>query len=179
MISFKDFFKILLRVFHRKGKFTKLTYLVGPMDDVSIGESRDWREMLTVKLPKYGVGVFNPISKYGVEYGNVRKRFANWQKSGNINAIRKVVASQIIPPDLEMVERCDFVTFWLPPKGIEICGSYGEITHAFKLGIPVFIVTARRLKPVNIPKWAIGCSTRIFKSWEDYLEFIKTMKLES
>jgi len=173
MSRVKNILKALRKVFNRKSKFTKLTYLAGPMDDVSIGESRDWREMLSVKLPEYGVGVFNPISKYGVEYGNVRKRFANWQKSGNVEAIRKVVASQIIPPDLELVERCDFVTLWIPPEGVEICGSYGEITHAFKLGIPVFIVTARRLKPLNVPKWAIGCSTELFKDWDDYLEFIK------
>jgi len=77
--------------------------------------------MLSVELPKYGIGVFNPISKYGVEYGNIRRRFSNWQKSGNIDAIRKVVATQIIQQDLEIFSRCDFVTLWIPPEGIEIC----------------------------------------------------------
>lgn len=173
MSSLKKICSILRKLFNRKNKFIKMTYLAGPMDDVSIGESRNWREMLSIELPKFGIGVFNPISKYGEDYGNIRKRFANWQKSGNINAIRKVVAKQIIPPDLEMVERCDFVTLWIPPEGVEICGSYGEITHAFKLGKPVFIITTRRLKPLNIPKWAIGCSTGLFKNWEEYLEYIK------
>ena len=51
--------------------------------------------------------------------------------------------------------------------------SYGEITLAFELGIPVYIVTKRRLKPVNIPEWAIGCSTKIFSNWDDFLKYIK------
>jgi len=149
------------------------TYMAGPMDDVSIGESRDWRTWLTEELGKMGISTLDPISKYGEEYGSIRKKFAMWQKFGNVDAIRQIVSTQIIPPDLVMVKECDFVTLYIPPEGNEICGSYGEMTFAFHLGKPVYIVTRRRLKPLNLPKWAVGCSTKIFSNWEDYLEYIK------
>lgn len=164
-----------------------LTYLAGPMDDVSIGESRNWREMLTKKLPEFGIGVLNPIAKYGADYGNIRKKFASWQKYGNVNAIRDKVSKEIIPPDMKMVEDCNFITLYIPAEEGEICGSYGEMSIGFYLGRyhrcprcdytyppkPIYIVTRRRLRPLNLPKWAIGCSTCIFKNWDEYLDFIK------
>ena len=149
------------------------TYLAGPIGDVSLDEARNWRQMLTKKLPKMGIGVLDPLSKYGTGLPNVRRRINNWKNSGNIDALRQLVSHKIIPRDLEMVEKSDFVTLWIPAEGKEICGSYGEITYAFHLGKPVFIVTSRRLKPLNIPKWAIGCSTKIFKTWKEYLRYIK------
>lgn len=152
----------------------KTSYLAGPMDDVSIGDSRDWRDMISIELPKYGIGILNPISKYGSDYGNVRRRFSNWQKSGNVECIREEVSSNIIPPDLDMVKRCTFVTLWIPDKQYEICGSYGETTVARMLKKPVYIITSRSLKPINMPKWAIGCSTKIFQNWDEYLAFIKS-----
>lgn len=129
------------------------TYVAGPMDDVSIDESRDWREMLTGELSKLGIEVLSPISKYGSDYGKIRIKFSRWKESGNIDAIRQYVSRHIIMADLRLVKKCDFVTLYVPAKGSEICGSYGEATHAFYLGKPVFIVTTRRLKPLTLPKW--------------------------
>ena len=150
-----------------------ITYLAGPIGDVKIGEATKWRNWITVELDKIGINTLNPFGKYGDRLAAVRSKLHNWNRYGNLNAIRGLVATEIIPPDLVMVEICDFVTLWIPQERKEICGSYGEITHAFHLHIPVYIVTKRRLKPVNIPNWAIGCSTWIFKKWEDYLDFIK------
>lgn len=158
---------------NKKKKIKYRSYLAGPIGDVSLDEARDWRDMLTGKLGKMGIGVLDPLSKYGEGLPNIRRRFAIWKKVGNIDALRQVVANQIIPRDLEMVEECDFVTLYIPAEGKEICGSYGEATYAFHLGKPVFIVTDRRLKPLNIPKWVIGCSTKVFKTWKDYLKYIK------
>jgi len=149
------------------------TYVAGPMDDVSIHESRDWRDMLKEELLKIEIEVLSPITKYGKDYGKIRTKFAMWRRSGNIDAVRQCVSRNIIPVDLSLVEECDFVTLYIPAKGNEICGSYGEATHAFYLGKPVFIVTTRRLKPLNIPKWVVGCSTKVFTNWGKYLKYIK------
>lgn len=149
------------------------TYLIGPIGDVGIGDAREWRDMITDELEKIGIEALNPLGKYGDRLASVRSKLSNWNRFGNLNAIRGLVKDRIIPPDLKMVEKSNFVTFWLPAKGPEICGSFGEITLAFYLGKPVYIITRRRLKPVNIPNWAIGCSTKIFKDWCSYLNFIK------
>lgn len=150
-----------------------ITYLAGPMDDVSIEESRDWRDWLTEKLGEVNIEVLNPIKKYGENYGKIRQKFAMWQKYGNIDAVRHSVSSKVIPKDIEMVEKSDFVTLYIPSAGSEICGSYGEGTIAFYLGKPLYIVTKRRLKPLNLPKWIVGCSTKIFEDWQEYLKYIK------
>lgn len=162
-------------IFKRKRKKKKLkTYLAGPIGDVKIEEAKDWREYLRVELAKIGIGVLNPLDKYGASLPKVRSQIKNWTRYGNIKALRHMVASKIIPQDLQMVKEADFITLWLPAeRKAEVCGSYGEITVAFDLGIPVYIVTERKLKPLNVPKWAVGCSTEIFISWKDYLTHIK------
>jgi len=150
-----------------------ITYLAGPIGDVKIKQATKWRDWITVELDKIGIDTMNPFGKYGDRLAAVRSKLHNWNKYGNIDAIRGMVATEIIPPDLKMVEDCTFVTLWVPREGVEICGSYGEITYAFKLGKPVYIVTKRRLRPVNLPNWAIGCSTWIFKKWGDYLREVE------
>lgn len=110
-----------------------ITYLAGPMDDVSIEESRDWREWLTIELAKININVHNPISKYGKDYGNIRKKFSIWKKFGNIDAVRQVVSSKIIPQDLNMVKESDFITLYIPSAGHEICGCVDEGTEIFTL----------------------------------------------
>jgi len=156
-----------------KNKRRPTTYLVGPIGDVKIGEATKWRNWLTLELDKIGIDVLNPFGKYGDRLAAVRSKLYNWNKYGNVDAIRRMVATEIIPPDLKMVEECDFITFWLPQEGKEICGCYGELTIAFYIGKPVYIVTRRRLKPVNLPNWAIGCSTWIFKRWKSYFREVK------
>ena len=150
------------------------TYLAGPIGDVKIEEAKDWREYLRGELAKIGIDVLNPLDKYGESLPVVRSKISNWTRYGNIDSLRQLVSTKIIPQDLKMVESSDFITLWLPnEREAEVCGSYGEITLAFWIGIPVYIVTSRKLKPLNIPKWAVGCSTKIFKNWKDYLIYVK------
>lgn len=149
------------------------TYLAGPIGDVNIGDATKWRNWITGEFYAMGIEALNPFGKYGDRLAAVRSRLKNWNRFGNLAAIRKMVSEEIIPPDLEMVKECDFITLWIPAEGKEICGSYGEMTFAFHLNKPVYIITRRRLKPVNLPNWAIGCSTKIFTNWKEYLSFVK------
>jgi hypothetical protein len=148
-----------------------VTYLAGPIGDVPIGEARTWRNKAEQILGEMGIDVLNPLLKE--EQTMIRRSVLNWCRTGNIDAIRPLVGRDLIEPDLKMVENSDFITLWLPKEGQELCGSYGEITYAFKLRIPVYIVTERRTKPLNIPYWAVGCSTMIFKEWDSYYKYIK------
>jgi len=160
-----------LRKMGRRKKQKIKTYLAGPIGDVSIKEARAWRQMVSEKLAKLGIEALNPLDREGMP--NLRRKLAVWRKTGNLDAIRLLVSRNFIMPDLKMVEESDFITMWLPRAGREVCGSYGEITFAFFLGKPVYIVTHRRVKPLNIPYWAVGCSTKIFKSWEEYFKYVE------
>jgi hypothetical protein len=148
------------------------TYLAGPIGDVPLAEARVWREKTRQALEKLGIGVLDPLCRES-ELPTRRKIF-QFGKRGQLNELRHLVYDKLFLPDLRLVEKCDFVTFMLPKEdGQEVCGSYGEITHARKLGIPVYIITARRLKPLNVPYWAVGCSTNIFASWKEYFNYVK------
>lgn len=150
------------------------TYLAGPIDRVNLAYAKAWRTRLTTNLAKLGIGVLNPFGKAGGDrIGEDRDNLILWNKEGEIEEIRNLVRYTIIPPDLKMVEECSFLTLYIPKSGSEICGSYGEATLAFYLGKPVYIVTKRKLNPVRLPSWIVGCSVEIFTNWTDYLEFIK------
>ena len=153
------------------------TYLAGPIDRVNIKDAQKWRNWLTDILLDIGIGTLNPFDKEGGDgedrLGEVRKDLHNWNRDGDIDKIRKLVGGKIIPPDLIMVEQCNFLTLYIPDGNSEICGSYGETTYAFALHKPVLIVTTRKLKPNKLPNWIIGCSTEIFTDWESYINYVR------
>ena len=148
------------------------TYLAGPIGEVSLKKARDWRKRVAKNLALMGIAVLNPLDK---EHElPVRRRLFSLGKNGDIDTLRQLAHSEFVKPDLEMVKHCAFITFKLPKEdNAEICGSFGEITCACLLDIPVYIVTDRRLKPLNVPYWAVGCSTKIFSTWQEYYKYVK------
>lgn len=152
------------------------TYLAGPINVGKMKECKDWRLMVTEYIKQnYDIKSLNPLGdKGGDRIGpDLRQKLYNANKLGDIDTIRRIVRDIIIPPDLIMVEQCTFLTLWIPEKdGYEICGSFGEVTLAHYLNIPVYIVTERKIYPCELPNWVIGCSTEIFTSWDDYFKFI-------
>jgi hypothetical protein len=162
-------------------------YLAGPIGKVHLRSAKTWRINIKEELAKMGIGWIDPFEKYGDELSRIRSNLLRWNKEGNIDKIRVLVRSYIIPPDIESVQFVDFIIAYLPASGSEIecpeckkkidchaevCGTYGEVTHAFYKDIPVYIVTDRPLKPNTIPNWGVGCSTKIFKSFDDLLKFL-------
>jgi hypothetical protein len=113
--------------------------------------------------------------KGGDRLGDGRNRMKKAVNNGELRFIRKYVSKTVIPPDIKMVEDADFLTVYIPKdNGYEICGTYGEITLAFYLHKPVYVITERCLKPSELPCWLVGCSTEIFISWKDYYDYIST-----
>lgn len=151
------------------------TYLAGPIGVVIQKGAMEWRNEITEKLIKMGIEVLNPMGIGGGDrLGKNRAKLKKWMEAGEVDKVRAFVKNIIIPPDLNMVEDCDFITLYVPEdNGYEICGTYGEATLQFYLKKPLFIVTDRSLKPVKLPAWLVGCSTKIFSSWDEYLEYIK------
>ena len=81
---------------------------------------------------------------------------------------------KIIDYDLDWIERkCDYiVAFWDEYAG-RGAGSQGELTLAYRRGIPVYLVSA---VPVSqISGWILGCATEVFRDF-DGLKRHLTMK---
>lgn len=183
-------------------KYTLKTYLAGPIQIIPEFESKEWRQRITKELNAIDIECFNPLGQFGGDrLGKIRQKMQKWNEDGHLDAIRKNGARRIIPPDLKMVEDSDFITVWIPKRvqdfdldkisnvssdseaeryiesiTYEICGTYGEVTLAFYLHKPVFIVTNRSLKPLELPQWLVGCSTLIFTTWNEYLNYISDNK---
>jgi nucleoside 2-deoxyribosyltransferase len=148
------------------------TYLAGPIGVVMQIDAMTWRTKATENLRAVGIETLNPMGQNGGDrLGNGRVKLKEAVDNGNIKFIRKYVSKTVIPPDLKMVENANFLTVYIPEdNGYEICGTYGEITLAFYLGKPVYIITDRQTN--KLPCWLVGCSTEIFISWNDYYSYI-------
>ena len=150
------------------------TYLAGPIGVVVQKNATVWRDRVTEELKKLNIEVLNPMGQNGGDrLGEGRAKLKEANEKGNIQFIHDFVSGTVIPPDIKMVEDSDFITVYIPEdNGYEICGTYGEITLAFYLKKPVYIVTDRSLCPNALPNWLIGCSTVIFKSWDEYYRYV-------
>lgn len=154
-----------------KNKKSYKSYLAGPIGVIPQKGAAEWRIEIGKKLAEMGIKTSNPM---GNEAKLDRNKLQEWVNTGKVNKIRKTVRTKLIGVDLRMVVNCDFLTLYIPvDNGYEICGSYGEVTLAYYLHKPVYIVTDRKLLPLQIPCWATGCSTWIFRTWEEYLKYIK------
>jgi hypothetical protein len=148
------------------------TYLAGPINHknpASFEYAKKWRKTVTEILKKWNIQCLDPLDRVGGDSlaPELRCSLRTASHTGDLNTVRQIVGDIIIPPDLKMVEESTFITLYLPLKDdYETCGTYGEATLAKYLNIPIFIVTERENN--TIPEWLTGCSTAIFKCWEDY-----------
>lgn len=177
------------------------TYLAGPIDGKNMQSAKDWRNNIEIELSKLNIYGMNPLGNNGGDRisGELRQKLHNAVTLGDIDTIRKIVGNIIISPDLKMLEECDFLTLWLPKRInpeldlyhlndlssydlieyyilnhiYEVCGTYGEVTLAYYLKKPIYIVTERRICPCELPSWVVGCSTEVFTSWKSYLKYVE------
>lgn len=174
------------------------TYLTGPITLRNNNECREWRNIVTERLREFKIQSLNPFNIRG-NTDTIREKIYKSNQLGDVETTRNLVNTHMIETDLKMVIESDFLTVWIPKrlpndfdfhylrcvsddsiemedfilKNIyEICGSYGEVTLAKYLGKPIYVVTERSIKPMELPSWLVGCSTKIFISWEDYYRYI-------
>lgn len=163
----------LLREMGEASKYNVTCYLAGPIGKVHLTEAKSWRNGLKPRLNEIGIGYIDPLDKYGGTR-KIRTMLQRYDRDGKIDKIRELVNENIFHQDMDCVFFTTFTIAYVPALdvGEEICGTYGEITMARYLNKPVYIVTNRSLKPNNLPKWAIGCSTRVFESFDELLGYL-------
>lgn len=150
-------------------------YLAGPLNFDSkedFSRAINWREKFAEDF-KDDFKILNPLKKISGEKNisdEDRVLLYESHKVNNDVTVRDF-SSKIIETDLEHVVNSDYIILHLPLKSnYEVCGTYGEATLAFYLGIPVIIVSDREIR--DIPKWLIGCSTVILKSFGELYAYI-------
>ena len=147
-------------------------YLSGGMEFAK-GEGADWRRLMedwvTTELAH---SVYNPnreSEQYLAEkYPSGRFRDL---KGDNIEHYTALVRDLIDRDCREIADRSDYVICNWDESAQRGAGTKGELTMARYTGKPVYMVTTMSLQ--EIPGWVLGCSTRIFSSFEELRDFLK------
>lgn len=146
-------------------------YLSGGME-YARNEGADWRYKLEDWIVNtIGHAVFNPnreSEKYllrkhpGVD---IRKL-----KNGDINRFTSIVRGLVDLDSKEIANHSDYVICYWDRSAAKGAGTKGELTIAKFFNKPVYMVT--RIKRENIAGWVLGCTTEIFRSFDELKKFL-------
>lgn len=154
----------------------KQIYLAGAMEAAPDKGAR-WRTILTPQLEKLGYKAFNPcketdgaiLEQYGWAKLDYEKIKTPKYRKQYLEIFRKIVLA-----DLEAVLSSDMLIVYFNKYMWQgSAGTHGEITVARRNNIPVYIVLAGDMDFEDIPAWVVGCTTSVFDSFKEFLDFLK------
>lgn len=168
------------------------TYLIGSMEVTAEGDTggakrKDIEEALLLR----SVYPINPCkleaSKTGMITEEVDKKMTELIETDNWSEYKEM--SNLIwkgydgfdedgnllqvPGDFDYVEMSNWITFVFS-DGDQPCGSFGEAFYAWKLNIPVYLITnipVRKLRK-SLLQCVIGSGGEVFPNQNSYLHFI-------
>jgi hypothetical protein len=140
--------------------------------EYAVNEGSDWRNPLHVWLEQHlNLEVFNPnveSEKYlTANYPSVNIRSL---KSTDIPRFQQIVANLVDVDCHEIAHRSDFVICYWDEAAMRGAGTKGELTMAKFFRKPVYMVTSVPLE--EIPGWVLGCTTRVFRSFDELKDFL-------
>lgn len=147
-----------------------LAYLCGPIEFAPDG-GKTWRRTLTPFLrEQLGHSVYDPAED---ERKNLTEEevanFRQWKSSNR--ALFRNVLRKIIQFDLDLIEnRADYLICHWDASAVASGGTSGEITVAYRRGIPVYLVTPQPVEQIS--GWILGCVDRVFASVETLMKFL-------
>tara|TARA_X000001036_G_C20408208_1_gene695843 strand:+ start:286 stop:747 length:462 start_codon:yes stop_codon:yes gene_type:complete len=152
-----------------------IAYLSGPIENAK-NDGANWRNIMTEWLGlKLNHDVFNPV----IETKNIiekyqGKDFREMIKT-NPQEYKKVIR-KIIKVDLEsVVHQTDYLIVKWDKNVFKGGGTHGEITMAYWLGKPVYLVN--KLPIDDMSSWIFSCSEEIFDNFEDLKKKLKAIYL--
>lgn len=150
-------------------------YLSGGME-YAANEGRDWRTALHEWLHhELHCEVFNPNEEserfFLREHPDVDFRRLKFQ---DIQAYQTIVRRLVELDCDEIAHRSTFLICYWDDGAARGAGTKGELTMAKFFKKPVYMVTG--MPTQDIPGWVLGCTTRIFPSFEELKEFLKTRR---
>src|SRR5262249_51301256 len=82
--------------------------------------------------------------------------------------IRKIIAY-----DLDLIEHhCDGVVCYWDQNAGRGAGTQGELTFAYRLGIPVYLICGIPIEEMS--GWLLGCAREVFAGFDDFRDFVNT-----
>ncbi len=147
-------------------------YLSGGMEHAK-NFGAGWRSELQRWLEReLGQKVFNPAE---VSKKYLRQHYPgmnqNRLKRTDLKKFQRLVSTLMRLDCREIALRTDYVICLWDQSAQKGAGTKGELTMAKYFGKPVYMVT--RMQPVNIPGWVLGCTTEIFRSFDEMKAFLR------
>ena len=153
-----------------------LIYLSGSIE-YSPDFGKGWRAQVTPLLKSLGYEVYDPAQDEQKSLTDVEvHEFRSWKKS-DLPRFQRTVR-KIIAYDLDLIEqRCDsLVCYWDQYAG-RGAGTQGELTFAYRLGIPVYLICAIPVEEIS--GWILACATEVFRTFEEFHEFMSSEREKS
>jgi hypothetical protein len=146
-------------------------YLSGGME-YAADEGRDWRlELQAWVETRLGGSAFNPNTEsaafFAARYPGTDFRAL---KSKDLDAYSRIAAELVDIDCREIAEKSDYVICYWDESAQRGAGTKGELTIARRSRKPVYMVTA--MHPSSLPGWVLGCTTKIFPSFEALKDFL-------
>ena len=140
-----------------------LIYLSGSIEYAAdLGKS--WRAEIAPFLRALGHQVYDPAAdeKKNLDEDEVGE-FRRWKVS-DLSRFQQVLR-KIIAWDLDWIDKSGAVVCYFDEAAARGAGTQGEITHAHRQGIPVYLVLG--MPQEKISGWVLGCATQVFASFND------------
>lgn len=151
-----------------------LIYLCGAIE-YSPDHGKAWRAEVTHFLHELGHDVYDPAldEKKDLTDQEVRD-FRGWKQT-DLPRFQQTIR-KIIQYDLDWVEeRCDaLVAYWDEHAG-KGAGTQGELTVAYRRGVPVYLVTTLPVDQVS--GWVLGCASQVFPGFAELREYLARKKI--
>lgn len=144
-------------------------YLSGAIEHSADG-GRGWRQRLARRLRELGHEVYDPAGDERKDLTEEERReFRRWKlrdPERSRGAVRKIIAW-----DLSRIEgRTDAVVALWDAAAARGGGTAAEITLAFRLGRPVYLVLG--LPRHEASGWVLACAEQVFEDFEGLEEFL-------
>lgn len=152
----------------------QITYLAGPIEfanDKGVG----WRQYITPKLKKFGIGILNPIDKEVIyqfhedsTFHALKKKLIDEKKYDEYSLLMKQVARS----DLRMVDKSDFLIAYVDID-IHMCGTYHEIIMCAIERKPCLLVCKQGKQYTPPWLWGILPHEYFFSTFDEVLKYLK------
>ncbi len=150
-------------------------YLSGGME-YTANEGRSWREDLEAWLnQEMGWETFNP-NRESDRFLAARTPDTPFRSLKDTDPERflRIVADIVDIDCREVAERADCVVCFWDEGAMRGAGTKGELTIARYFRKPVYLVTT--IPFAEIPGWVLGCTTKMFRTFDDVKAFLKNSR---
>ncbi len=140
-----------------------LVYLSGSIE-YAADFGKSWRAQITPFLRRLGHEVYDPAADERKNLSDDEVRdFRRWKASDLPRfqaTLRKIIAW-----DLDWIDRSGCVVCYFDEAAARGAGTQGEITHAHRGGIPVYLVLG--IPQTQVSGWVLGCASEVFNNFEE------------